>query len=328
MVALSVLDLAPIREGGDAAQAFANTRALARHAEAWGYTRFWLAEHHNMVGIGSAATAVLIGHVAAHTETLRVGAGGVMLPNHTPLVVAEQFGTLASLYPGRIDLGLGRAPGTDPQTVRALRRDRSGGPEQFPQDVAELLAYFRPAAPRQAVRAVPGAGLEVPVWILGSSVSSAQLAAQLGLPYVFASHFAPGQLSEALELYRSRFEPSEYLERPYVMLGMNVVAADSDAEAEHLFTSMQQQFCTVLRGRPGTLPPPVDDMASVWTPPEKAAVADFLQCSAVGAESTVRARVSEFAQAHDADEIMVSSMIYDPAAALRSFELLARAMAA
>ncbi len=328
MVALSVLDLAPIREGGDAAQAFAHTRDLARHVEAWGYTRYWLAEHHNMVGIGSAATAVLIGHVAGSTEAMRVGSGGVMLPNHTPLVVAEQFGTLASLYPGRIDLGLGRAPGTDPQTVRALRRDRSGGPDQFPRDVAELLGYFAPAAPGQAVRAVPGAGLEVPVWILGSSVSSAQLAAHLGLPYAFASHFAPGQLTEALELYRSRFEPSQYLQQPYVMLGMNVVAAESDAQAAYLFTSAQQQFCTVLRGRPGLLPSPVEDMEAIWTPAEKAGVADALRCSAVGAEQTVRERVTEFVQATGADEIMASTLIYDHRAALRSFELLARAMSA
>ncbi|MEX2576665.1 MAG: LLM class flavin-dependent oxidoreductase [Halofilum sp. (in: g-proteobacteria)] len=327
MVALSVLDLAPIREGGDAAQAFGHTRELARHAEAWGYARYWLAEHHNMVGIGSAATAVLIGHVAGATERIRVGSGGVMLPNHTPLVVAEQFGTLASLYPGRIDLGLGRAPGTDQQTVRALRRDRSGGPDQFPRDIAELQGYFRPTEPGQAVRAVPGAGLEVPIWILGSSVSSAQLAAQLGLPYAFASHFAPGQLMEALEIYRSRFQPSEQLERPYVMLGMNVVAADSDAQAAHLFTSLQQQFCTVLRGRPGLLPPPVEDMEAHWTPAEKAGVADALRFSAVGAPETVGADVAEFARATGADELMVSTMIHDPRSALRSFELLAGAVA-
>lgn len=328
MTALSVLDLAPIREGGDASQSFACSRELARHAEALGYRRYWLAEHHNMTGIGSAATAVLIGDIAGATNSIRLGAGGIMLPNHTPLVVAEQFGTLASLYPGRIDLGLGRAPGTDAQTVRALRRDRSGGPEQFPQDVAELIGYFRPAAPDQAVRAVPGAGLEVPVWILGSSTSSARLAAELGLPYAFASHFAPGQLMEALALYRERFRPSERLAEPYVMLGLNVVAADSDAEAEYLFTSVQQQFCQVLRGRPGPLPPPVEDMAPHWTAAERAGVADALRCAAVGGPEAVRARLTEFAEATGADEIMANTLVYDHRAALRSFELLAQAGAA
>lgn len=325
MTALSVLDLAPIREGGDAAQSFAHSRDLARHAEAWGYRRYWLAEHHNMTGIGSAATAVLIGDIAAATTSIRVGAGGIMLPNHTPLVVAEQFGTLASLYPGRIDLGLGRAPGTDQQTVRALRRGRSGGPEQFPQDVAELIGYFAPAEPGQAVRAVPGAGLEVPVWILGSSTSSARLAAELGLPYAFASHFAPGQLMDALALYRENFRPSERLARPYVMLGFNVAAADSDAEAEYLFTSLQQQFCQVLRGRPGPLPPPVEDMGPVWTPAERAGVADALRCAAVGGPDTVRARLAEFVEATGADEIMAHTLMFDQRAALRSFELLAQA---
>lgn len=325
MVALSVLDLAPIREGSDAAQAFRNSRNLARHVDALGFRRYWLAEHHNMPGIGSAATAVLIGDIAGCTETIRVGSGGVMLPNHTPLVVAEQFGTLASLYPGRIDLGLGRAPGTDPQTVRALRRERMGGPEQFPQDVAELMGYFQPAAPGQAVRAVPGAGLDVPVWILGSSVSSAQLAARLGLPYAFASHFAPGQMMQALELYRSRFEPSAQLDAPYVMLGLNVVAADSDEQAAHLFTSVQQQFTTVLRGRPGMLPPPVDDMEAHWSPAEKAGVADFLRCAAVGAPATVWRQLAEFVEATGADEIIANTVVYDPGAALRSFELLAQA---
>lgn len=328
MTRLSVLDLAPIRQGGDAAQAFRNTRALAQHVERLGYHRYWLAEHHNMPGIGSAATAVLIGHVAASTETIRVGSGGVMLPNHTPLVVAEQFGTLASLYPGRIDLGLGRAPGTDPQTVRALRRDRTGGAEQFPRDVAELQAWFRPAEPGQPVRAVPGAGLDVPIWILGSSVSSAQLAARLGLPYAFASHFAPGQLMEALELYRGRFEPSEQLERPYVMLGMNVLAADSADAAAYLFTSAQQQFCEVFRGRPGPVPPPVEDMDRVWSPAEKAGIAEALRYSAVGGPDEVGRDVAAFIDATAADELMVHTLAYDPESVLRSYEILAQVRAA
>lgn len=328
MTRLSVLDLAPIRQGGDAAQAFRDTRALAQHVERLGYHRYWLAEHHNMPGIGSAATAVLIGHVAASTETIRVGSGGVMLPNHTPLVVAEQFGTLASLYPGRIDLGLGRAPGTDPQTVRALRRDRTGGAEQFPRDVAELQAWFRPAEPGQPVRAVPGAGLDVPIWILGSSVSSAQLAARLGLPYAFASHFAPGQLMEALELYRGRFEPSEQLERPYVMLGMNVLAADSADAAAYLFTSAQQQFCEVFRGRPGPVPPPVEDMDRVWSPAEKAGVAEALRYSAVGGPDEVARDVAAFIDATAADELMVHTLAYDSEAVLRSYEILAQVRAA
>ncbi|MDZ7748375.1 MAG: LLM class flavin-dependent oxidoreductase [Halofilum sp. (in: g-proteobacteria)] len=327
MTRLSVLDLAPIRQGGTAAEAYAATRAQARHVEGLGFHRYWLAEHHNMPGVGSSATTVLIGHVAGATETIRVGSGGVMLPNHTPLVVAEQFGTLASLYPGRIDLGLGRAPGTDPRTIQALRRDRAGGPEQFPRDVQELQAWFRAAEPGQAVRAVPGAGLEVPIWILGSSPSSAQLAAKLGLPYAFASHFAPGHLMEALELYRARFEPSAQLERPYVMLGINVLAADSGAEAAHLFTSTQQQFCEVFRGRPGPLPPPVEDMDRIWSRAEKAGVMEALRHSAVGGPDRVARDVAAFVEATGADELMVHTLTYDPRAALRSFELLARAHA-
>lgn len=322
MTRLSVLDLAPIRQGGDAAQAFQHTRELARHVEALGYSRYWLAEHHNMTGIGSAATAVLIGHVAASTERIRVGSGGVMLPNHTPLVVAEQFGTLACLYPDRIDLGLGRAPGTDPRTVRALRRDRSGGADQFPRDVMELQSYFQRAQPGQAVQAVPGAGLRVPIWILGSSVSSAQLAAQLGLPYAFAAHFAPGQLMQALEVYRSRFQPSEQLERPYAMPCMNVLAADTADEARHLFTSVQQQFCQILRGRPGPLPPPVDDMDRHWSRGEKAGVIDALHYSAVGGPAEVRAGVDEFIESTGADELMIHTLAYDTSAVQRSFEIL------
>lgn len=327
MTRLSVLDLAPIRQGGDAAQAFGNTRALARHVEALGFHRYWLAEHHNMTGIGSAATAVLIGDVAGSTERIRVGSGGVMLPNHTPLVVAEQFGTLECLYPGRIDLGLGRAPGTDQRTVRALRRDRSGGADQFPRDVMELQSYFQPAQPGQAVQAVPGAGLRVPIWILGSSVSSAQLAAQLGLPYAFASHFAPGQLMQALELYRSRFQPSEQLEHPYVMPCMNVLAADSADEARYRFTSVQQQFCQVLRGSPGPLPPPVEDMDRHWSRAEKAGVIDALHYSAVGGPDEVRGSVNAFIEATGADELMVHTLAYEPAAVERSYRILADACA-
>ena len=255
MVPLSVLDLAPIVEGGDAADAFRRSLDLARHAERWGYRRYWLAEHHGMPGIASAATAVVIGHVAAGTSTIRVGAGGIMLPNHAPLVIAEQFGTLASLFPGRIDLGLGRAPGSDQLTTRALRRNPLAA-DTFPDDVVELMGYFRPPHPRQLVRAVPGAGLDVPIWILGSSLFGAQLAAELGLPYAFASHFAPAALTEALEVYRARFKPSAQLERPYVMLGVNVFAAETDDEGRRLFTSLQQAFVNLRRGHPGPLPPP------------------------------------------------------------------------
>src|SRR3954471_3582397 len=261
---ISVLDLAPIREGATAADAFRNSLDLARHAERWGYRRFWLAEHHNIPGIASAATAVVIGHVAGGTSRIRVGAGGVMLPNHAPLVIAEQFGTLASLYPGRIDLGLGRAPGGDRQTTHALRRNLDGTEDDFPRDVAELQSYFRPARPGQAVRAIPGEGLDVPIWLLGSSDFSARLAAELGLPFAFASHFAPDYLLPALELYRENFKPSERLAEPYAMVGVNVIAGDTDAQARRLFTSLQQQFLNMVRGKPGQLPPPVDDMDGLW----------------------------------------------------------------
>jgi luciferase family oxidoreductase group 1 len=272
MIPFSILDLSPIVEGGDAAQAFRNTLDLARHAERWGYRRYWLAEHHNMPGIASSATAVLIGHVAAGTSSIRVGSGGVMLPNHAPLVIAEQFGTLAALHPGRIDLGLGRAPGTDPWTSRALRRGLGDPADSFPQDVVELQAYFRPAAPDQAVRAVPGEGLDVPIWLLGSSLYSAQLAALLGLPFAFASHFAPDLLLPALEIYRSRFRPSAALDRPYAMAGVPVYAAETNEEARRRFTSQQQGFLNLRRGMPGRLPPPVDSMEGRWSPAERAMV--------------------------------------------------------
>jgi luciferase family oxidoreductase group 1 len=322
MVPLSVLDLAPIVQGGDAAQAFRNTLDLARHAERLGYRRYWLAEHHGMPGIASAATAVVIGHVAAGTATIRVGAGGIMLPNHAPLVIAEQFGTLASLFPGRIDLGLGRAPGSDQATIRALRRSPAAA-ESFPQDVVELMGYFRPADSGQAVRAVPGAGLDVPVWILGSSLFGAQLAAALGLPYAFASHFAPAALFPALELYRAQFRPSERLARPYVMLGVNVFAADTGGSAARLFTSLQQAFVNLRRGHPAPLPPPDDTLEERLTPTDRAGIAEMLACSVVGAPDAVRRGLEAFVARTRADELMLTSQIYDPAARVRSYELTA-----
>ena len=270
MIPFSVLDLAPIKQGSDAAQAFRNSVDLAQHAEKWGFKRFWLAEHHNMTGIASAATSVVIGHVAGGTKTIRVGSGGVMLPNHSPLVIAEQFGTLESLYPGRIDLGLGRAPGTDQFTARAMRRDLATAAENFPHDVLELQALLGDVQPNQAIRAVPGMGTKVPLWILGSSMFGAQLAAMLGLPFAFASHFAPQMMMPALREYRARFEPSAQLDKPYAMVGVNVFAADSDGEAQRMFTSLQQQFINLRRGTPGQLPPPVDDMDALWSPAEKA----------------------------------------------------------
>jgi luciferase family oxidoreductase group 1 len=322
MVPLSVLDLAPIVQGGDAAQAFHNTLDLARHAERLGYRRYWLAEHHGMPGIASAATAVVIGHVAAGTTTIRVGAGGIMLPNHAPLVIAEQFGTLASLFPGRIDLGLGRAPGSDQATIRALRRSPAAA-ESFPQDVVELMGYFRPAESGQAVQAVPGAGLDVPVWILGSSLFGAQLAAALGLPYAFASHFAPAALFPALELYRAQFRPSERLARPYVMLGVNVFAAETGETAARLFTSLQQAFVNLRRGHPAPLPPPDDTLEERLTPTDRAGMTEMLACSVVGAPDAVRRGLEAFVARTGADELMLTSQIYDPAARVRSYELTA-----
>jgi luciferase family oxidoreductase group 1 len=322
---LSILDLAPIVEGGDAAQALRNTLDLARHAERWGYHRFWLAEHHGMPGVASAATAVVIGHVAAGTATIRVGAGGIMLPNHAPLVIAEQFGTLASLFPGRIDLGLGRAPGSDPVTLRALRRSPAAA-ESFPQDVAELMGWFRPASPGQLVRAVPGAGLDVPIWILGSSLFGAELAAALGLPYAFASHFAPAAMAEALELYRSRFQPSEQLQRPYVMLGVNVFAADTRAEAARLFTSLQQAFVNLRRGSPAPLPPPDERLEERLAPGDRLLVDQMLSCTVVGTPETVRHGLGAFAERTGADELMLTSQIFDHRARLRSYEIVAAEM--
>jgi luciferase family oxidoreductase group 1 len=323
-IPLSVLDLAPICAGSTAAQSLANTLDLAQHAERWGYRRYWLAEHHNMPGIASAATSVVIGHVAAGTRTIRVGAGGIMLPNHAPLVVAEQFGTLATLYPDRIDLGLGRAPGTDQRTMIALRRHLAGDVDRFPQDVLELQAYF--AAPESAaapVRAIPGEGTQVPIWILGSSLYGAQLAAALGLPFAFASHFAPAELDNALALYRHRFKPSATLAQPYAMAALNVFAADSDAEARHLFTSLQQAFLNLRRGTPGQLPAPVDDIGTFASPQELVMLEHALSCSVVGAADTVRKGVADFLARTQADEVIVTAMIHDHAARLRSFEILA-----
>ncbi|WP_309092688.1 LLM class flavin-dependent oxidoreductase [Phenylobacterium sp.] len=326
MVSLSVLDLSPILEGSDAAQSFRNSLDLARHAESLGYKRFWLAEHHNMPGVASAATAVVIAHVAAGTSTIRVGAGGIMLPNHAPLVIAEQFGTLESLFPGRIDLGVGRAPGTDQMTARALRRTLVGDVDRFPQDVVELMNYFQPAQPNQMVRAVPGAGLNVPIWMLGSSTFGAELAALLGLPYAFASHFAPAQLEQAIRVYRANFRPSAQLQKPHLMLGLNVVAAETDVEARRLFTSLQQAFLNLRTGRPSPLPPPVDDMdqrlaAAGISPSEQGALAKAV----VGGCDIVREGLRAFVEAYQPDEIIVTAQIYDHAARLRSFEITAEA---
>ena len=324
-MAYSILDLVPVTEGSDARTAFANMLDLARLGERLGYRRYWLAEHHNMPGIASAATAVLIGHVAGATTTIRVGSGGIMLPNHAPLQVAEQFGTLASLYPGRIDLGLGRAPGTDQAATRALRRYYQGA-EEFPSDVMELLQYFEPVQPGQTVRAVPGAGVEVEVWILGSSLFGAQLAARLGLPYAFASHFAPDLLEQALAIYRETFRPSPRLKRPHVMLALNVVAADSDAEARRLFTSQQLGFLSLRRGRPGLVQPPVEDITAVSTPQERMGVDQALACAVIGAPATVQRGIGEFVARHRPDELMLTANVFDHAARLRSFELAAEVM--
>jgi luciferase family oxidoreductase group 1 len=324
MIPFSILDLAPITEGSDATTAFRNTLDLARWGERLGYQRYWLAEHHNMPGIASAATAVLIGHVASGTSTIRVGAGGIMLPNHSPLQVAEQFGTLAALHPGRIDLGLGRAPGTDQATLRALRRYADAA-DNFPDDVLELLHYFEPAQPGQAVRAVPGAGLEVPVWLLGSSLFSARLAAALGLPFAFASHFAPDAMDTALQIYRREFRPSPRLAQPYAMLGLNVVAADTDDHARRLFTTQQQSFINLRRGRPGLVPPPIDDIEAYWTPVEKLGVERALACAVVGGPDTVRRGLTDFIARHRPDELMLTANIYDHALRRQSFELAMQA---
>ena len=325
MVKLSVLDLANIGEGFTPADALANARDLAQHAEAAGFERFWLAEHHNLAGIASAATAVCIGHVASGTKTIRVGAGGIMLPNHAPLVIAEQFGTLATLFPDRIDLGLGRAPGTDQRTLLALRR----GPEssdRFPQDVLELQALLGPPQENQTIHAVPGEDTNVPLWILGSSLYGAQLAAMLGLPYAFASHFAPQALMQAVTIYRERFKPSAQLAEPYVMVGCNVIVADTDEAAKRLFTTPQQQFTRMVRGTRGQLPPPIDDIESFWSPMEKSQASSMLACSFYGTAATIEAKLAPLIEATGADELMVAAAIWDHQARVRSFELLAQAM--
>ena len=325
MVQLSVLDLAYIGEGFTPADALTNALDLAQHAEAAGFARYWLAEHHNLAGIASAATAVCICHVAGGTKTIRIGAGGIMLPNHAPIVIAEQFGTLATLFPGRIDLGLGRAPGTDQHTLQALRRAPDSS-EYFPQDVVELQALLGPPQENQAIHAIPGEDTNVPLWILGSSLFGAQLAAMLGLPYAFASHFAPQALEQAVAIYRERFEPSAQLATPYVMVGCNAIVADTEDEARRLFTTPQQQFTRMVRGARGQLPPPVDDIESFWSPMEKAQASSMLACSFYGSTAMIKAKLAPLIEATGADELMVAAAIWDHQARVRSYELLAQAM--
>ncbi len=327
MVPLSILDLVPVILGETPREALPKSLDLARHAERFGYTRFWVAEHHNMTGIASAATSVVIGYLACGTKTIRVGSGGIMLPNHSPLVIAEQFGTLESLYPGRIDLGLGRAPGTDQRTLRALRRDPRRS-DDFPEDVLELMLLLAEPKHRQPVRAVPGAGTEVPIWILGSSTFGAELAAALGLPYAFASHFAPDSLFEALDIYRRKFKPSKQLDRPYAMVGVNVVAAETDEEAQRLFTTVQQSFTNLLRGAPGKLQPPVEDIETYWNPAEKFQATRMLKHSFVGSAETVRKGLESFVAQTKADELMVVTSLHDHAARIRSYEIVAARAAA
>lgn len=321
-VPLSVLDLAPVPQGTDPAQAFKSSLELAQHAEKWGYQRYWMAEHHNMTGIASAATSVLLGYIAGGTKTIRVGSGGVMLPNHSPLVIAEQFGTLATLYPNRVDLGLGRAPGTDQRTMIALRRHLSGEVDNFPKDVQELHLYFGEVQPHQAVQAVPGQGLHVPIWLLGSSLYSAQLAAALGLPFAFASHFAPDMLYQALAIYRSKFQPSGQLEKPYAMVCLNAIGADTDEEARRMFTSNQQQFINLRRGMPGKLPAPVDNIESLWSASERFGVDNALRMSVVGNKDTLRQGLQSILRETEADELMINGQIFDQQARLRSFEIV------
>ena len=323
MIPFSVLDLSPILQGSNVAQSFRNSVSLAQHAESWGYQRYWLAEHHGMPGIASAATSVLIGHVAGATKTIRVGAGGIMLPNHSPLVIAEQFGTLEALYPGRIDLGLGRAPGSDQATARALRRNLNSDADEFPQDVIELMDFMSDT-PQQSVRAVPGLGAKVPVWILGSSTFGAQLAAALGLPFAFASHFAPQMLMQALAIYRANFKPSKTLSKPHAMIGMNVFAADTDEEAMWRASSMQQAFVNIRSGRPRQLPPPVEGYLQSIGPQERALLDTVLPFTAIGAPATVRNFMQTAIERTQADEVMVAAQIYDLPARLRSYEIAAQ----
>lgn len=323
MTVLSVLDLIHVREGNTPADALPDALEFARQAERLGYQRFWVAEHHNMVGISGAATSVVIGYLAGGTSTIRVGSGGIMLPNHSPLQIAEQFGTLESLYPGRIDLGLGRAPGTDQLTAQAMRRDLHAAAERFPDDVRELQRLLDDPQPNQPIRAVPGAGLKVPMWMLGSSLFGAQLGAQLGLPYAFASHFAPDALDSALALYRERFQPSAQLQAPHAVPCVNVIVADTDEQARYLYTTLQQMFIGMMRGRRGLMPPPIDDIETCWSPAEKAQVSHMLSCAFVGSPDTVRAGLQRFLERTQADELMVSVPVFDRAARLHSLELLA-----
>ena len=321
----SILDLSPIPQGFTATDALNNSRDLAQHAEKWGFTRYWMAEHHNMTGNASSATAVALCYVAAGTSTIRIGSGGIMLPNHAPLVIAEQFGTLASLFPGRIELGLGRAPGTDQMTARALRRDLQSSSDQFPQDVQELQFYFDDVQPGQAVKAIPGAGLHVPIWILGSSTYGAQVAAHFGLPYAFASHFAPEALMQALHAYKTLFKPSSQQAKPHAGVGVNIVAADTDEEARYLFTTHQQHATRMRRNTRGMLPPPIDDSETFWTPYEKVSVSEQLSCSVVGSPETVRRGLQDLVEKTGADELIMAGQIFDHKARLRSFEIAAQA---
>lgn len=318
----SILELAPIHDHGTAQQALHQSLDLAQHAEKWGYHRFWVAEHHNMSGIASSATSVLLGYLAANTTTLRLGSGGIMLPNHAPLVVAEQFGTLATLYPNRIDLGLGRAPGTDPTTMRALRRGRQETEDQFPHDVLEILNYFDDAKPKQQIIATPGEGTHVPVYLLGSSLFSAQLAARLGLPYAFASHFAPRMMMQAIQLYRENFQASDNLKKPYVILGVPSLVADSDKEAEYLATTIYQRILGLIRGQSIKLKPPIESMHGLWNDAEKNTVHNFLGVAKFGSPHTVKQQLIEFLNVTQADELIFTCDVYDPQARLRSFELL------
>lgn len=323
MIPFSILDLAPVPSGNTISDSFANSKALAQQADTLGYHRYWLAEHHNMPGIASAATSLLISHLAAATSRIRLGAGGIMLPNHSPLVIAEQFGTLATLYPNRIDLGLGRAPGSDQLTARALRRNRMETEDQFPADILELQQYFGSVKPNQTVQAVPGQNLNVPLWILGSSLYGAQLAAHMGLPYAFASHFAPAMMEQAAALYRREFKPSAQLDKPYLILALNVFAADTTAEAHRLFTTPQQQFVNLVRGVPGLLPAPVDDMDSIWQAHEKSYVKQALSCSVIGNPAEVKQGILNFIATHQPDELMLTAMMHDPKARQKSFKIAA-----
>ncbi len=325
LVPYSILDISPIPQGFTAADALRNSLDVAQHAEAWGYTRYWVAEHHNMTGNASSATAVLVGYIAGGTKSIRVGSGGVMLPNHAPLVIAEQFGTLASIYPGRIDLGLGRAPGTDQMTARALRRDLLGSEDRFPQDVQELQHYFGPIQDGQAVKAIPGTNTDVPIWILGSSLYGAQLAAHFGLPYAFASHFAPEQLLDAMPIYREKFQPSDKLAKSYSAFLMNVVAADTDEEAAYLFTTLQQNVIRMRRNTRGQLPSPIDSLDDFCEPHEKVTAAHTLRCSAVGSLQTVRGEMQRWLDLTGANEVIITGQIFDHQARLRSFEIAAEA---